>query len=245
MRGSWDTDMKLKAALLTLALMLGAGGGAHATITVYTSQSAFLAAISGAATDNFNDLTVTSLGDSVARSAGDYSYQLSADSGLWGAGVTGDGWISTASNADNLVFSNFTGGVSAIGGFFFGSNINGGFANLYLIEVTMTDASGTQATEFPLSPNQTTFLGFTSSDGLQSLTVNAAGFPADGLTPEQIAAFQQWPTANDVILGQSPQDPPPPPPTTTAVPEPASWTLTLAGFALVGSTLRRRRRRLV
>jgi hypothetical protein len=237
--------MHVKAALLALAMMLGAGGAAQATIVVYTSQTAFLAAISGAATDSFNDLEIESLGSSITRSAGAYSYQVSADSGLWGAGDNGGGWISTASNADPIVFSNFTGGVSAIGGLFFGSNIDGGFANLYLISVTATDASGAQAWEQILHPNQNSFLGFTSSDGLQSLQVVADGFPTDGLTPEQIAAYQQWPTANNVILGQSPQDPPPPPPPpspTATVPEPATWALTLSGFVLIGAALRGRRR---
>jgi hypothetical protein len=232
--------MHAKAALLSFALMAGASGAARATTTVYTDQAAFLAAISAVATDDFDDLAVAPLGNAITRSAGDYSYQMSADQGLWGAGENGDGWVSTNNAGDAITFGHFTGGVSAIGGNFFGSNVSGGYADLVLIAVSFYNAHGVETFLQPMYPTQSTFLGFVSSDGIQSLTVQAAGFPADGLTPEQIEGYSQWPTANNIILGQSPQDPPPPP--SAAVPEPASWALMVAGFGLVGGAMRGRRK---
>ena len=228
--------MHAKAALLSFALMAGVSAAAQATTTVYTDEAAYLAAISGAATDSFDDLDVAYYGDSITRSAGSYGYQLSATNGLYGAGENGDGWISTNDPAQAITFSNFSGGVSAIGGFFFGSNINGGYADIYQIALSIMDASGGQALELSVHPNEQSFLGFVSTDGLQWLNVQMVGFPIDGLTPEQIAAYEQWPTANDVILGRSPQDFPP----STAAPEPASWALMFAGFGLVGTVLRGR-----
>lgn len=222
--------------------MLGAGSAAQATMTVYTDEAAYRAAISGAATDTFDDLGLQYYGTSITRTVGDYSYQLSANpQGLYGAGENGDGWISTNSNADEINFSDFTGGVSAIGGYFFGSNANGGYAAVVLMSLSFLDRDGVEtAFELPSYPTESTFLGFVSSTGITSLTVGVPGFPTDGMTPEQIAAYQQWPTANNIILGQSPQDAPPPPP--PAVPEPASWALMLVGFGLVGGALRGRRK---
>jgi hypothetical protein len=234
--------MYAKSALLACALTLGAAGAAQATTTVYTDQAAYLAAISGAATDTYDDLGVTYYGGSITRSVGGYGYQLSADGGLYGAGEGGDGWISTNNQADAITFSNFTGGVSAIGGNFFGSNVNGAYADIGEIALTFTDARGVQTIQLASWPSEGTFLGFVSSDGIQSLSVQVTGFAVpDGMTPDQAATYFQWPTANNVILGQSPQDPPPPPPP-PAVPEPASWALMLAGFGLVGAAMRGRRR---
>lgn len=232
--------MHVKSALLSCALILGAGSAAQATTTVYTDQAAYLAAISGAATDSFDDLGLVYYGGAIARSVGGYGYQASADGGLYGAGEgDGDGWLSTNNEADAITFSNFTGGVSAIGGNFFGSNISGGYADLILIALTFTDAHGVQTVQQPMHPDQGTFLGFVSSDGIQSLSVQVTGFPSDGMTPEEAASYFQWPTANNLILGQSPQDPPPP--ETGDVPEPASWAMMLAGFGLVGAAMRARR----
>lgn len=229
--------MHAKTALLSFALMAGVSAAAQATTTMYTDEAAYLAAISGAATDSFDDLGIQYYGTSLTRTVGDYSYQLSAPQGLYGAGENGDGWISTNSDADSITISNLTGGVSAIGGYFFGSNVNGAYADIYQVALSFLNGNGEETFEQYVHPNETTFLGFVSTTGMQSLTISVPGFPTDGLTPEQIQAYFQWPTANNIILGQSPQDAPPP-----AVPEPASWALMLAGFGLVGGALRGRRR---
>jgi hypothetical protein len=239
-----DSDMHAKAALLSFALMMGAGSAAQATTTVYTDEAAYRAAISAAGADTFDDLAVARLANALTRSAGDYSYSVSADHGLYGAGENGDGWITTNYQSDALTFSNFTGGVSAIGGYFFGSDINGAYADLVQIALTFTDGEGVQTIELPNWPTASTFVGFVSSDGIQSLSVQMNGFPLpDWMTPEEAANYFQWPTANNIILGQSPQDPPPP--VEGSVPEPASWALMLGGFGLVGAALRGRRRSVV
>ena len=142
-----DSDMHMKYALLSCALMLSAGTAAQATTTLYTDEAAYLAAISGAATDSFDDLGLQPYATSLTRNVGGYSYQVSAASGLWGAGENGDGWISTGSNADSITFANFTGGVSAIGGYFFGSNINGGYADIYQVALSFLNGSGVETFE--------------------------------------------------------------------------------------------------
>lgn len=238
--------MHVKTALLSCALMLGAGTAAQATTTLYTDQAAYLAAITAgtAVTDSYDDLAIAYYGSPITRSVGGYSYQASADGGLYGAGEGGDGWLSTSNQPDAIHYAHFTGGVSAIGGTFFGSDINGHFAPIGEIALTFTDAHGVQSVLQTAWPTQGNFLGFVSSDGIQSLDVQVTGFALpDGMTPEEAAAYFQWPTVNNLILGQSPQDAPPP--QTGDVPETGSWALMLAGFGLVGCALRASRRRVV
>jgi hypothetical protein len=198
-----------------LAALLGAaaaGTTANAAITVYTSQSSFLAAVSSAGTDSFNDLTVDSLGDSLNRTAGAYSYTASAATGLYGAGVTGDTWLSTNSRFDPIVFSGFTPGVSAFGGNFFASDIGGNYVASGTLLLTASD--GTTLNTTLNGATQGSFLGFISDTGLNTVMIEAS---PDGA---------YWPTANNVVL---------------AVPEPATYGMFMAGLGLFGFAARRRR----
>lgn len=197
------------AALLCAA---AAGTTANAAITVYTSQSSFLAAVSSAGTDSFNDLTVDPLGDSIARTAGAYSYTASAAGGLYGAGAAGDYWLSTNMRADPIVFSGFTPGVSAFGGNFFGSDIAGDYVASGTLLLTASD--GTTLNYTLNGATQSSFLGFISDTGLNTVTIEAS---PDGA---------YWPTANNVVL---------------AVPEPATYGMFAAGLGLLGMWGRRRR----
>ena len=205
--------LSLKPLVLAAGLCAAAAAThANAAITVYTSQSAFLAAVSSYGTDTFDDLTVDSLGDSINRTAGAYSYTASAANGLYGAGGPGDYWLSTNARTDPIVFSNFSSGVTAFGGNFFGSDIAGGYvANGTL---TLTASDGTALTYTLNNATQTSFLGFIADTGLNTVTVEAPGLGT------------YWPTANNVVL---------------AVPEPATYGMFMAGLGLLGFEARRRR----
>jgi hypothetical protein len=197
--------------IFSAAALLCAAAAAQADITVYTSQADFLAAVSATGVDTFDDLTVDPYGDTLNRTAGTYSYDAYSVGGLWGAGGAGDHWLSTNSAFDPIRFSNFSGGVTAFGGNFFGSDITGQYA---LGNVQLTAADGSVLSYDLNGATTTSFLGFVSSTPLSSVTLNTDGAP--GI----------WPTANNVVL---------------AVPEPSTYAMLLAGLGFVGLMSRRRR----
>lgn len=204
-------QFRLKA--LGLAALLCASAAANATITVYTSESAFKAAVINAATDTFDDLGTGLLGDTLIRPAGAYNYTVSAPDGLWGAGVPGDTWLSSNLSSDAITFSGFTGHVSAFGGNFFGTDLGGNFVPGGDLILTATD--GFTLTYTLNGTTQSSFLGFVSDAPLGSVTL-ASTTPTD-----------YWPTANNVVL---------------AVPEPVTYGMFLAGMGFMALMARRRSR---
>lgn len=195
-----------------IAAMAGTAGTANAQLTLYTSQASFNAATSGPVVDNFDDLSLILYSSPQGRTAGAYSYSVSATGGLYGAGTGGgDAWMSTNNAAVTMTFDTFSPGVLAIGGFFFTSNISGAFA-AGDITVVATDGSG-NLSHTVINSATTSFVGFTSLTGITSLTVTAVQ-PAGGFI---------WATVNDL---------------TFAVPAPgAAAVLGLGGLAMA----RRRR----
>ena len=197
---------------LCAAALLCAAAAAQADITVYTSQADFLAAVQAPGVDTYDDLTVTLYGETLARNAGAYTYNAYAATGLYGAGGTGgDFWLSNNTPIAPIVFSNFSGGVSAFGGNFFASDVFGQYTTGNLI-LTAIDGS---ALSYGLAGAATTdFLGFVSTVPLAAVTIATDG------------GVGVWPTANNVVL---------------AVPEPATYGMLLAGLGFVGLMCRRRR----
>ena len=112
--------LSLKA--LSLAVLLCMASAAQADVTVYTDRTAFLAAVSLPGTDTFNDLSSTEYGSPLTRTAGSYSYRASAGpvSDFYPAGSAADRWLATDVATDAITFSNFSAGVRAFGGNFFG-----------------------------------------------------------------------------------------------------------------------------
>lgn len=203
---------------LALAASLVASSSASAALTVYTSQASFLSAIAPAGVDTFSDLSITDATASpMARRAGSYTYVATSTTSFYGAGTPANPWLSTNAATDSITFSGFSGGVSAIGGLFFGSNVSGAFAT-GTIMLTATDSLGATLTQTLTNATVTSFLGFTSSGRVTSLVVTAVS-PTSSV----------WPTVDNLTLS------------VVAVPEPQSVALMLGGLGLLG-LLRRRLR---
>ncbi|CDG82103.1 FxDxF family PEP-CTERM protein [Janthinobacterium agaricidamnosum] len=205
---------------LPLAALLLASSAAHATITVFTSQSAYLAAVGDTGVDSFDDLDIDALDTPLARAAGAYSYTIGTIGSspyLYGAGEGGDHWISTNNRHDSVLFSNFSSAIVGVGGFFFGSDVFGQYSPSTGSTLTAVNADGDTLTFHLDAPTQSSFLGFVSSGSLTQLTFS---------TDAQIGV---WPAANDLHLSVA------------AVPEPETYGMLLAGLGLIGFLARRRK----
>lgn len=206
---------------LTLAVLLcTASAAAQADVTVFTDRASFLAALHLPAIDTFNDLTVSQTGTPLYRMAGPYSYQASAGpvSDFYPAGSGSDTWLANTVASDTITFSQFSAGLRAFGGNFFGSDVNGGFLPGQTMVLTASDGT-TSRTVNLTNTTTSTFLGFLADNALASVT----------LRPDAIPGSVYWVTANDVTMGM-----------VNAVPEPETYGMLLAGLALVGYAARRR-----
>jgi len=219
------THRILSRTMAVCALLLPAAA-AQASITVHTTEAAFLAATSAPGTDSFDDLVVLEDGgfqSPVDRNAGAHGYSASvaeatgANSLFFAVGTPADPWLSTFNPSDTISFYAFSGGVRAIGGLFFASDFDGAFLPGETVVLVATDADGS-ITETVVNATDTSFRGFVSTGPLTSLTVSVV----------QTAAFP-YPTVNNLVLA-------------SAVPDAATHTLLLTGLAtLTMFTLRRRK----
>jgi hypothetical protein len=215
-------SLKFLRKPLAAAVLLAVAGVSQAAISVFTTQASFLAAVTAPGVDTFADLSVTSATASpLNRTAGSYTYRAAAPDGFFGAGSAANPWLSTNTAADAITFSNFSTGVSAIGGFFVGSDVNGAFTSgsLTLLATDLLGATSTQT----IAGGVTTFLGFVSTTSMASLVLSAVQ-PAGGFL---------WPAADNVTLAVATVAAP--------VPEPETYALFLAGLGLLGVLGRRRR----
>lgn len=209
---------------VAVVALLAASGAAQAAITVHTSQASFLAAVSAAGTDSFDDLSLAgTIAGPLARMAGSHSYSASVGPGSSSFYPAADGavdiWLASNNRQDTITASGFSSGVSAVGGYFFGSNNVGLSTPATEITVRATDAGGT-TTELLLNPGTATFRGFVSTGGLTSLTLWVGA-------NQGVGEVDVFPTLNDLTL---------------AVPEPQSYALMLGGLALLGWAARPNKR---
>lgn len=202
--------------LLYAAVLLVGAGAAHAQITTFTDRAAFLAAVANPGVDTYDDLEVRGYDAVLERAAGAYTYTAKSGpySFLFGAGTGTDSWLTTERVSDSITFSNFSGGVNALGGNFFGSNAFGEFGPHATMVLTAND--GSSATYRIDDATTSSFVGFVSSAPLSSLTLSNNG------------SNTLWVTANNLTLA-------------AAVPEPGTGTMLLAGIGLLAAAARRRR----
>lgn len=208
-----NTQLLSLKPLVLAALLLGATA-AQAEITIFTNQSAFNATVTAPGVDTYDDLDIMFYDSPLSRTAGAYSYTASSVGGLYGAGVPGDHWLSNNNLLDPIVFSGFSAGVTAFGGNFFGSDVNGQF--IPNTSVTLTAMDGSTASYTLNNTTTGSFLGFVSDSPLQSVSLTSMG--------------TYWPTANNVTLAMA-----------APVPEPGTYSMLLGGMALLGCAARRRR----
>lgn len=189
---------------LATSIMLVANP-AQAVIITYTDQASFLNAIKpDYYLETFESVPLdTDTPSPINFSNGTYAYTASGTNAFFPAGSSSDHWLSTDESTDTITFSNFSPTITAIGGFFFVSDIDGA-----LIPGTI-NASVNEGSSFQsIATNSTTnFFGFISDDGTPLTSLVA-------FTTETNTEFS-WPTVNNLIVGQASQASQP-------VPEPAN-----------------------
>ena len=208
-------------SILALVATLGSPSIAQAQFVTYTSQASFLAAITNPDVDTFAGFSTTSTTASpITRNAGPYGYAafVTDNNEFFGVGSAGNPWLSTNTATDAMTFATFTGNVGAVGGNFFGSNIDGAFESGDIL-ITYVDATGTQSTTLR-APTTGSFFGVVSlSRRINAFTVSAVQ-PVDDFL---------WPTVDNLTLGQ------------TTVPEPGTYALLATGLLAIGLVTRRQR----
>ncbi len=164
--------------------------------TIYTSQAIFLAHTQpGSYLETFDSLPqFTPLNSPLSFSKNGFSYTASApsaDNQFFNTGTVGDVWLSTFDHSTNIVFDFTSNNVTAVGGNFFLTDIPG---NVVPGMITVTLDNGTT---FSVSdPSATSFVGFTTSSPIHSLT----------FIPPASGANEIFGTVNNFITGRSVPD---------------------------------------
>jgi len=204
---------------LAFALLVIASPASHAALTVYTSQASFLAAVSAPGMDSFTDISTTAPTSSpISRAAGPYTYSASSRTGFFGAGTAANPALSTNSDLDAITFFNLSGGASAIGGTFFGTDLQGSFVASAVV-LTAIDSLGAISTQTFVA-TATSFMGFVSTGAIATL-VFSTSMPGNFV----------FAAVDDLIIAAAP---------VTPIPEPETWALLLGGLAALGLRARRR-----
>jgi hypothetical protein len=221
--------MKRLISFANLVLFATFNTSANAAITVYTSQAAFLSAISTAETDTFLGLSTTSSTSSpIARTTGTYTYTATTSAqdsegvfGFYAGGTSTDPFLAPSYAFNTITFSNFGGGVSALAGNFFASNSRNRYQGGEIM-VSVVDQSGVfSKTISPASMSSGSFLGFVTTETMVSLRISTV--------PSFTAPL--WASVDNLILASANQAV-----LTPSIPEPENYALMLTSLGVLVST---------
>ena len=213
---------KLILRPLAVAALVLSAGASHAAFTPFTTLATFNANTALQGTDLYTGLSIIGGTPSpLSRSTQtgtSYSYVADATPAgqFFGGGTTVNPFLSTNTATDTITLRTFSGGVRAIGGDFFASDISGLFIAGSVL-VTLTDSLGDTAslTLTPTAIGTGSFAGWRSTGTITNLTVSSV-----------IVGSPIWPSVDNTVL---------------AVPEPGTYAMLLAGLGVVGFMARRRR----
>lgn len=211
-RGAVGRSLAAAAA----AAALGLSTAAEAALTVHTSASSFAAAVGNLQADTFASLPIDFQRSPIERSTASYGYAVAAPGGLYGTGPATDPWLSTNRFGAVLTFSDFSGGVTAIGGQFFGSTLAGVPDPGQRVRFMAVDSLGASSVYALDDAARSSFVGFVSTGTMVSLTAD-------------IGTRDSFVTVDNLVLAQ-------------AIPEPQTYALLLAGLGALGLGARRRQR---
>ena len=174
-------------------------------------------AVTGAQTDTFNNLPRSSLSSSpTLRTVGTYQYTASVNNDFWNVGSSSDVWLSPNSHTFPISFLMNAGTPTAMGGFFFATDVNGTPVSS-TIDVSI---NGGQFLQTIFTSSATNFFGWISNDGTSIANFEASVSPST------------WTTVNDLVLAQA----------VAGVPDKGGCiSLAILGCAAAGIRLRRRR----
>jgi hypothetical protein len=214
-------------ALVGTLLAAVTASPAHAQITVHTTLASWLASVTGAGLDTFNDLDIApeeGLYESpLARTAGGFTYEASSEEGLYPSGSADDVWLSNFFIEDAVTLSAFSPSAFGVAGDFFLTDEFGQLGAQGALTISV-ESEGFSWTETLLDASSMQFIGFTSANAITSLRVAAIG------ASQENGIFA---TVNDVRVGGAP---------VVSVPEPGSLALLLTGAGGVMLVARRQRR---
>lgn len=204
------------AVLLAITASFTASSASAADFVTYTNKAAFLAAVSGATTDTFDNLVLGLVSSPLNRTIGSYQYTATADGALFAKGTVGDVWLSTNGATSPIDFAITSGGPTAMGGFFFPTDLFGS-ATTGTVNVSINGGLFLQSISTSSSTN---FFGWVSTNGTQISSMRVI------MTQPGVGSV--WPTVNDLVFAQ-------------AVPEPSTYALGAVAALTIAIVSRRRK----
>ena len=172
------------------ASIVAASLPARALVVTYTDRDAFLAALSSSSTDNYNDLSSGLVTSPLNRTITGYTYNATATDDLVLGTVNGSTVLSANVSGKALTLNFTAGAPTAVGGYFFNTDI--GFNVLNRV-ITVTANPGASA-QSVVTGSATNFFGWLDDSGTpftSLVIVPGAGSP------------DAYATVDDLVLGQA------------------------------------------
>jgi hypothetical protein len=172
------------------ASIVAASLPARALVVTYTDRDAFLAALSSSSTDNYNDLSSGLVTSPLNRTITGYTYNATATDDLVLGTVNGSTVLSANVSGKALTLNFTAGAPTAVGGYFFNTDINFNVVNRV---ITVTAYPGASA-QSVVTGSATNFFGWLDDSGTpftSLVIVPGAGSP------------DAYATVDDLVLGQA------------------------------------------